>query len=81
MSVQVEPESVRETLFSYRTEAWCPSAALLRQTLAGRRVSARTSGHSLEGLAGADDVVAEAEQVLADAQRKAEAEQVIADIG
>src|ERR1700761_752027 len=39
------------------------------------------AGRSLEELTGADDVVAEAEQVLADAQRKVESEQVIADIG
>jgi PHS family inorganic phosphate transporter-like MFS transporter len=39
------------------------------------------AGRSLEELTGADDVVAEAEQVLADAKRKVESEQVIADIG
>ena len=33
------------------------------------------SGRSLEDLTGADDVIAEAEQVIADAKRKAEAEQ------
>jgi PHS family inorganic phosphate transporter-like MFS transporter len=39
------------------------------------------AGRSLEELTGADDVVAEAEQVIADARRKVESEQVIADIG
>jgi MFS transporter, PHS family, inorganic phosphate transporter len=39
------------------------------------------AGRSLEELSGADDVVAEAEQVIADARRKVESEQVNADAG
>jgi MFS family permease len=39
------------------------------------------SGRSLEDLTGADDVVAEAEQVIANAQREPQAEQVNADVG
>jgi hypothetical protein len=39
------------------------------------------SGRSLKGLTGADYVVAEAESVIADARRNADAEPVSADVG